>query len=653
MPRTLSLSRVRPRHRRKHSSSRPLPLRPSASVLELGSNATPPPAPQGLAKVGVRIKALFSYLLDLIHTFYDDHHTLIWFSIVLSAFTGFFYAVPSLREAEFNAESCFVYRPLLFISICFWAYLSLIIGYGLVHWSIELLFHILRVKAWLFWLCFHALRPWVPIVSTLALLQGLQSTWKGLVLGGCTGKFVDAFVSINIALLVVTIIFAIKSQINVLIYWNLDAKDYLERAEEGRFAEFIIEILADPYPDAPTVGDNEGEDEDNEHNSIEGPDELVEELGRLKLNRNALEGYNIERGNYYESTSANLEKNPLKFRNAGEKILSLRSKKNVQTFSKHLFKHIDRHNKGFISFQDFLIKFPSEKDAERAFLKIASGNRNDEIVWDDMYDNFTVDYDTFETSIFNIRNMRFALMTDLQSSSSASFAMKAMVAFFIYCCTPFIAFGLLGVDINTIMLSATTLLISFSFAFGTTISRIVEAAHFLFITKPFQVGDRITLGEPMDAKDHYIVQEINLLSTACRSIDRRMVFHPNHLLANTQVVNLNRLPEAWVFITLVIGFDTTEVQMLQLKSALKEYLGFNKEDWKPSSLVFIHTKIIKLTDVCIDIAIHSRHKWQDGLVIYEPQSRLLKFIQSQCQKLGIRYKQAPLSVDGRLQTDSN
>lgn len=191
-----------------------------------------------------------------------------------------------------------------------------------------------------------------------------------------------------------------------------------------------------------------------------------------------------------------------------------------------------------------------------------------------------------------------------------------------------------------------SLLIATSFALGTSISRMVESSYFLLATKPFNVGDRIILeGSPTI----YIVSTIQLITTTVRTLDNKIVFLPNHVLASSTIINLNRHPVSTIIIPLQVGFDTSLAQLEGLKPKISEFIKVNKKVWKPSSLEIFYDSIQEQNRLRFDIWVESYYKHQEGLRLYRAKNDLLLHILKCLKELGITYSlpTQPLSLDSR------
>ncbi len=130
-------------------------------------------------------------------------------------------------------------------------------------------------------------------------------------------------------------------------------------------------------------------------------------------------------------------------------------------------------------------------------------------------------------------------------------------------------------------------------------------AVFLFLDRPFAVGDWIKLGDVEG-----VVEEIGFRSTRVRTWPATLVTVPNKTVANATVDNWSRMPKRRVTQTVGVTYETTADQMEQVVKAIREIVendeGVDKEfivirftDFGESSLnilVYYFTRATALAD---------------------------------------------------------
>jgi MscS family membrane protein len=88
---------------------------------------------------------------------------------------------------------------------------------------------------------------------------------------------------------------------------------------------------------------------------------------------------------------------------------------------------------------------------------------------------------------------------------------------------------------------------------------------FIFLDRPFAVGDRIKLGD-VDG----VVEDIGFRSTRVRTLPATLVSIPNKTVANATIDNLSKMPKRRVKQVVGVTYDTAAEQMEQAVAAIRE-----------------------------------------------------------------------------------
>ncbi|GAY43155.1 Mechanosensitive ion channel protein [Citrus sinensis] len=140
--------------------------------------------------------------------------------------------------------------------------------------------------------------------------------------------------------------------------------------------------------------------------------------------------------------------------------------------------------------------------------------------------------------------------------------------------------GLLTTKALLVILSQVVLAV---FLFGNTAKNVFEAIIFLFVTHPFDVGDRCVIdGVQM------VVEEMHILTTTFLRYDNEKIFYPNSVLASKPISNFYRstvdMRDAVEF---AIDVFTPLEKIGHLKSKIKNYLESKPRHWSPNHSVVV------------------------------------------------------------------
>ncbi len=122
----------------------------------------------------------------------------------------------------------------------------------------------------------------------------------------------------------------------------------------------------------------------------------------------------------------------------------------------------------------------------------------------------------------------------------------------------------LGFDIKTALASVSVVGLALGLAAQDTVSNLFGAVS-VFVDKPFQIGDRIRVGD-VDGN----VEEMGLRSTRVRSLDGFLITVPNKTIGNTTIVNISRRPTIKTELNFGITYDNSADRVKRAADLLLE-----------------------------------------------------------------------------------
>jgi len=199
----------------------------------------------------------------------------------------------------------------------------------------------------------------------------------------------------------------------------------------------------------------------------------------------------------------------------------------------------------------------------------------------------------------------------------------------------------------TLLVSMSTVLVSFAFALGPSAAKMIEGMIMIAVRRPFDLGDRISIVDYSGAPDNsgdpgyhdtWIVEDCNLFTTTLRlSRTNEVSTVTNGSIANTRIVNHGRSINALVNISLPMRLDTTNDQVQIVKSAIEQYIR-DQRGWT-ALLNFRITKVDPAYNLLVYSArIQHTKSWQDLLPVLQARGDLDKFCTEILIKLDIYFE---------------
>jgi small-conductance mechanosensitive channel len=206
----------------------------------------------------------------------------------------------------------------------------------------------------------------------------------------------------------------------------------------------------------------------------------------------------------------------------------------------------------------------------------------------------------------------------------------------------------------TLLVSMSTILVSFAFAFGPSVAQIIEGCIMIAVRRPFDLGDRISIADasarPEDCDPGYnatwFVEDCNLFTTTLRlSKSNEIATVKNGTIADKKIINHNRSEKAIVNIVLSLKSSVTQEEATIVKSAIEQYISDNPRIWAQ----LINFRIIEV-DPCNDVAKYSitvqhQRSWQDLLPVLTAKGDLQKFCTEVLIQLHVHYENRPAIIN--------
>eukprot|EP00934_Nitzschia_sp_Nitz4_P008165 Nitzschia sp. Nitz4//scaffold56_size114212//30547//37556//NITZ4_003939-RA/size114212-augustus-gene-0.81-mRNA-1//-1//CDS//3329554673//8155//frame0 len=211
---------------------------------------------------------------------------------------------------------------------------------------------------------------------------------------------------------------------------------------------------------------------------------------------------------------------------------------------------------------------------------------------------------------------------------------------------------LLNLNPWPLVVSTSTLLVSFAFAIGPTVAKAIEGILLIVGARPYDIGDRIIIADTAGSLiqtvgQSWFVEDISLTRTTLRCGPTNEVASINNAaIAMARITNCARSKNA---ITMMqIRFDLRFHEgdnVTRFESRIEDYIQKHPDIW--DSLAYFRCDDIDTDRKCTTyvLAVRSRRTWQPAARVLTERGRLLKYCNEVAQGFGMAY----LSPDQRYQ----
>ncbi len=206
----------------------------------------------------------------------------------------------------------------------------------------------------------------------------------------------------------------------------------------------------------------------------------------------------------------------------------------------------------------------------------------------------------------------------------------------------------------TLLVSMSTILVSFAFAFGPSLAQIVEGCIMIAIRRPFDLGDRIAIADasdkPADGDPGYsatwLVEDCNLFTTTLRlSKSNEIATVKNGTIADKKIINHNRSERAVVNFVLSLKSSVTHEETTIVKSAIEQHIVYSPRIW--AQLINFRVVDVDPSAQLTKIAVRVQHvrTWQDMMPVLTARGDLIKFCTEVLTRLNIHYEDKPAVIN--------
>ena len=178
----------------------------------------------------------------------------------------------------------------------------------------------------------------------------------------------------------------------------------------------------------------------------------------------------------------------------------------------------------------------------------------------------------------------------------------------------------LNSSLTTTLATAGTALLSLSFVFATTAQEVLGSCIFLFVKHPFDVLDRVDIGD-----DQLVVKHISLLYTVFKHINtHKLTQVPNIVLNTMWIQNVSRSEAMREQLLIYVDFGTTLEDVQLLRNEMQAFVTDkeNSRDFQPDINVEI-TGIASMDKMELKVEIRHKSNWSNETVRAARRSKFM------------------------------
>ncbi|KAJ7937414.1 hypothetical protein B0H13DRAFT_1945860 [Mycena leptocephala] len=260
---------------------------------------------------------------------------------------------------------------------------------------------------------------------------------------------------------------------------------------------------------------------------------------------------------------------------------------------------------------DFRPAFPTAEAAEAAFRVFDKDNNGD------------LSRAELKTTVMKVYKERRFLARAMRDVGAALKTLDYMLYSSRY-------LSVFGVNITSSLTSVYSLGIGASFIFKSAASSAFDSIMFLFVTHPFDTGDRCFIDNEV-----MVVKKMTLFATIFTRWDGTESYYFNSQLANKFITNVRRSGKMFENLTMQVAWRTPLAKLDALETAINTWLSTEQNRWfvPGTSVTLQHIEFQRYLE--FTMAFGHNGTWQDWSLRAARKTAFHAAVQYYCRELGI------------------
>lgn len=301
--------------------------------------------------------------------------------------------------------------------------------------------------------------------------------------------------------------------------------------------------------------------------------------------------------------------------------LDVNSPTEARRLARSIFKAFrGRHRRNYLIPSDFNAAYKDPQEAKDAF-EVFDDDRNGDISVTEM-----------KNTIVDVYKERRFIAKSLEDTSHALGQLDTIFLCVAFIILIFEAFAIFKVDTGKSLTTIYTLAIGASFVFKESAQNIFDSIVFIFVTHPFDTGDRIVVDEAV-----MVVQKMSLLSSQFLLWDNTQIFISNSMLSQMFITNYRRSGYQWECVTMQVAFDTPLEQLDAVQADLIHWMQTEPERMFEPSTAIVPQTIDFMRSITVTIGMTHRANYQDWGARWYRRNAFFAAVCYYMRKHGVRF----------------
>ncbi|KAE8680078.1 Mechanosensitive ion channel protein 6 [Hibiscus syriacus] len=310
-----------------------------------------------------------------------------------------------------------------------------------------------------------------------------------------------------------------------------------------------------------------------------------------------------------------------------ESASKIRNEREAKIAARRIFQNVSKPGSKFIYLEE-IERFLQEDEA----LKTMS-------LFEDASESRRISNKALKNWVVNAFRERRAFSSTLNDTKTAVNRLHRVVDILVGIIIVIIWLLILEIATSKVLVFISSQLLLVAFIFGNTCKTMFEAIIFIFVTHPFDVGDRCEIdGIQM------IVEEMNILTTVFLRYDNQKIIIPNSVLATKAIHNYYRSPDMGDAVEFCIHVKTPAEKIGLIKKRILSFVERKSDHWCPDPMIILK-EFEELNRVRIAIWLTHKMNHQDMGERWTRRALLVEEMIKIFNDLDIKYSLYPVDIN--------
>ncbi|OJA15633.1 hypothetical protein AZE42_04844 [Rhizopogon vesiculosus] len=310
-------------------------------------------------------------------------------------------------------------------------------------------------------------------------------------------------------------------------------------------------------------------------------------------------------------------------------VFSVNSTHEATRLAKAIYRTFKDRRRTYLVPSDLYPAFATQDEAKEAFRVFDKDNNGD------------ISRAEIKSTLLRVYKERRFLSRSMRDVGAALKTLDQILLIFALVILLFVSLSIFGVNVTQSLTSVYSLGLAASFVFKNSASNVFDAIMFLFVTHPFDTGDRCFIDN-----ENLVVKKMGLFATIFARSDGTETYYFNSQLFTKFITNVRRSDKMAESCTIQVAWRTPQEKLDALEGKLNAWLATEENRWfQPTTKVILQNITYQRYLECtIGIPHNSYVTWQDWGLRNMRRTAFHAAVQHYCRDLGISAYEAPMPV---------